>query len=73
MKPQSPPLTSVRLSRGDGLEVESAVTGYGFVLCSLAYEGDCREFDLSDPKQFPKTVDESVTDMLADHQSRMTA
>lgn len=62
---QSGRLSTIRLSRGDGLEVEAAVAGYGFVVCSMSHGDDYREFDVSDVKRFLESINEAVADMLA--------
>lgn len=62
---QSGRLSRVRLSRGDGLEIEAAVTGYGFVVCSMSHGDDYREFDASDVWRFAEAIDETVADMTA--------
>ncbi|MNU39055.1 hypothetical protein D3C71_277420 [compost metagenome] len=61
---QSGRLSTVRLSRGDGLEVEAAVTAYGFVVCSMSHGDDYREFDVSDVRRFPEAIDEFVAEMI---------
>lgn len=48
---------------GDGLEVEAAVTAYGFVVCSLSHGDDYQEFDVSDVQRFPGAIDEFVAEM----------
>jgi hypothetical protein len=58
-------VSRVRLSRGDGLEVEAAVTGFGFVVCSMSHGDDYREFDASDAWRFAEVIDETVADMTA--------
>jgi hypothetical protein len=60
---QSGRMNKVRLTRGDGLEIEATVTGYGFVTCSMSRDGDYREFDVSDVKRFPSALEEAVADM----------
>jgi hypothetical protein len=62
---QSGRLNKVRLSRGDGLEIEASVTRYGFVTCSMSHAGDYREFDVSDVKRFPSALEETVADLIA--------
>lgn len=66
-------LNRVRLTRGDGLEIDNVVTGYGFVVCSMVYNGDYREFDLSDPKRYAGAIDEEIAEMIPAPAAKMSA
>jgi hypothetical protein len=57
-------LSKVTLTRGDGLEIDAAVTTEGFVLCSLSFGDDYKEFTASSAEDFNVTIRETVEQLL---------